>query len=207
MQANPYPGKLIVLDGIDGSGKSTLLNRISSFLSNLNQPHVVTKTPSEEVREMHLWRAWHDDTLGVDRERIHEYGLTVIALGDRLVHQRSVVEANLQNNVWVLTDRYLISSLAFESGIVHQKIGELLIKPDLSILVDVPPALAMERVRQRTYETEHPDDERVANLTRERLLQLVAVNDYNHIIVNTGVTDPEATFEQVKGHLERLDSR
>jgi dTMP kinase len=203
MQQNIFRGKLVTFDGIDGSGKTTLLNQISQYLTSIGQEYIITKTPSDDVRNMHLWRAWHDESLSIDRSLIHDYALTVIALGDRLLNQRITVETNLREGIWVLVDRYIFSSLAFESGIVHQTLGELLIQPDLSFLIDVEPSIAMKRVRAREYENEHPDDERVARLTRERLLQLMEINK-NKAIINTDSSSIEETFLASKYYIDLL---
>jgi len=193
-----------VLDGIDGSGKTTLLAAIASQLDRFGRKVVVTKTPSDDVRNMLLWRAWHDHTLGIPQSEIHEFGLTVISLGDKLLHQRRVVQKHLMAGDWVLSDRYILSSLAFESGVVHQEIGNLHILPDLAFLVDVDPSEAMRRVRERAGEVEHPDDARVARETRERLLLLAKMNPENlHITATTGHT-PEQTFADCLPKLEAL---
>lgn len=197
MQRHGYPGKLITFDGIDGSGKTTLLKSIAQHLEKRGKRVIVTKTPSDEVRNMLLWRAWHDHTLGIPQEEIHDFGLTVISLGDKLLHQRRIVQKHLSAGDWILSDRYILSSLAFESGPVHKAIGDLHIAPDLSVIVDVDAETAVQRVRERGGEVEHPNAFFVAQQTRARLLKLAKANPENMLVVDTTESTPDLTFKEV----------
>ena len=207
MQKHGWPGRLVTIDGIDGSGKSTLLREIARQLEALGGRMIQTKTPSDDVRNMLLWRAWHDHTLGIPQSEIHEFGLTVISLGDKLLHQRRVIQKHLMAGDWVVSDRYILSSLAFESGVVHEAIGNLHIQPDLAFVVDVDPEVGMRRVRERGGEVEHPDDARVARETRERLLLLARANPLNLHVTDTTDKTPEQTFQDCLPHLQALHTR
>jgi len=106
MQPHGWPGRLVTIDGIDGSGKSTLLRAIARQLEGFGSKVIQTRTPSDDVRNMLLWRAWHDHTLGIPQSEIHEFGLTVISLGDKLLHQRRVIQKHLMAGDWIVSDRY-----------------------------------------------------------------------------------------------------
>lgn len=202
MQPHPYPGKLVVFEGIDGSGKTTLLSALAHYLKDASQNVTVTKTPTDDVRNMRAWRAWSDGSYEIPREDIHGYGLSIIALGDRFVHQKSLVEPALRQGHWVLCDRYALASVVYECGIVHEHLMQLLIQPDLAIVVNVDPTIALQRIRKRDYENEHPDDSEELVMTQKRYLQLAAVN--NCLVLETATLSQEETFSQLKPAVESL---
>src|SRR5262245_13872659 len=102
LQRHNYPGKLIVFEGIDGSGKTTLINALSSYLKDRGQDHIIIKTPSEDLRATWVWKAYFDQTLGISRDEVNVFGLSIMAFGDRLVHQSYVTEPALRAGKWVL---------------------------------------------------------------------------------------------------------
>ena len=202
MQNNPYAGKLIVLDGLDGSGKSSLIDAISHYMNTRQVEYVMTKTPTDDVRSMRAWRQWSDRTQGLSRHEIHGYGLSIIAFGARLVHQRQFVEVHLSQGKIVISDRYILSSVVYESGLVHEELSKLLIRPDLGILVDVSPDEAMRRVRKRENEVEHPDDKSDAFKLRDRYRKLASLNGY--VVVDTTDSTVPESLKSIEGHLADL---
>ncbi len=207
MQTHCCPGKFIVFEGIDGSGKTSLITALSEYLDNRGEPNVITKTPTDNIRGMWAWRACFDGS--VDIGDIHQYGVSIMAFGDRLVHQQQVVEPALRSRKWVLCDRYILSSVAYQSSIVHELLARLLIRPDLGILVDVDPEEALRRIRERDYEDENllgantkATIKDITNLRiRNRFRVLAPVNDF--ITVDTTGSTVEKSFEQIK---ERIDT-
>jgi len=202
LQSHPYSGKLIVFEGVDGAGKTSLITALSEYLRDRGQPYLLTKTPTDDVRQMWAWRAWSDGSYNVPRAKIHGYGLSIIAFGDRLVHQGQVVEPALKAGKWVLCDRYILTSVAYESGPVHKELAQLLIRPDLGIVVDVIPEEALRRIRQREHEDEHPSDSTEIPLLRERYLRLARLN--GHIVISTTSSTIDRSLDQLYPYLERM---
>lgn len=202
MQPHPYPGNLIVFEGVDGAGKSTLLSMLAEYLGGKVPGLTVTKTPSDDVRQMWAWRAWSDGSYGIPRDELHGYGLSIIAFGDRLVHQRHVVEPALRRGDWVICDRYVITSVAYECSSVHAELGKLLIRPDLGFLAHVDPGEAVRRLRKRDYEDEHPEDESDIHMLSDRFVTLAKLN--GHHLINTYNQTPAESFRQMLPHVERL---
>lgn len=151
---------------------------------------------------MHAWRLWSEGNQRISRNEIHGLGLSIIAFGDRLVHQRQVVEVNLSRGKVVISDRYILSSVVYESGLVHEELSKLLIRPDLGILVDVSPDEAMRRVRKREDEVEHPDDEGDAFKLRDRYRALASLNGY--VVAETTKSTVQEAFKSIEPHLSGL---
>ena len=102
-------------------------------------------------------------------------------MADRKDHVDNLILPNLESGVWVLSDRYLDSTHAYQGGgrkIETSTIDKLanilnLPKPDLTILYDLPPDVALQRAAQRSaldrFESEPVDfHTRIRNAYLER---------------------------------------
>ena len=100
--------KFVVLEGLDGSGTTTQLNRLGSYCSENNIPFFHTFEPSDGF----IGRAARD--VLEKREKAHPYTLAQLFAADRREHL-SLMEEHLEAGEWVFCDRYLFSSLAYQS--------------------------------------------------------------------------------------------
>ena len=146
-------GKFITLEGIEGSGKSTSLETIKNFLTDLDIEFILTKEPGggplgKDLRQM---------LLNKESEISSEVEL-LLMMADRKNHIDELVLPNLQNGVWVISDRYLDSTYAYQGGGRQLNISKIdfltslldLPKPDLTLLFDLPPKIALERASLRS---------------------------------------------------------
>ena len=148
-------GKFITFEGIDGSGKSTLISAIKEKLLSKGireERIVVTKEPggtefAELLREV-LARK-------VEREPLAELFALLSARHD---HTKKKIIPALREGKIVICDRYLDSTFAYQvfgKGLEYylvthlNKIASLKLKPDLTILIDVDPKIALDRLKDR----------------------------------------------------------
>ncbi|MEW6422913.1 MAG: dTMP kinase [Deinococcota bacterium] len=147
------PGFFITFEGPEGAGKSTQLTRLARRLTETGRPPVVTREPGgtplgTRVREVLL-----DPALTIDP--LPEF-LLYSASRAQLV--RDVIRPALEASQIVLCDRYADSSLAYQGSgrgldpallaLLNGKVTEGL-TPDLTILLDLDPALGLARVATR----------------------------------------------------------
>jgi dTMP kinase len=142
--------KLIAFCGIDGCGKSTQLNLLSLQLSDDGISHITTRQPTTMYRENPLVRAYLDD----GEDSLGQVGLALFAAADRQYHVRTSVLPALETGIWVLTDRYVFSTYAFFQarglGLPFLKtINPTIPTPDLTVLLDLPASVAVERAGRR----------------------------------------------------------
>ena len=201
LRAHRYPGRFISFDGIDGSGKSSLIQQLSAYLDKQGQAYLVMKTPSEDVRQSWVWKAFFDADHLADQPEVDTYGMSIMSFGDRIVHQRRVVEPALRAGTWVLCDRYIMSSAAFHTDVVHELLARTLIRPDLGVVVDVEPGEALRRIGERGTEKLHPHDPGRHLTARERLRVLAGYNDF--LLVETTSAAVHESFEALR---ERVDA-
>ncbi len=191
-----YPGRLVVFEGTDGGGKTTLLGALSDYLDQLGIDHIELSTPSREIRETWAWRAFFDPLSSADLDRVHIYGLSIMAFADRLISQKKDVEVALASGKWVLCDRYNLTSAAHQSGPIHRLLTRLLLCPDLGILIDVDTQEALRRLGDRDYEELHPHEAERQAIARNRLKLLASLNGF--VIIDTTQSDLSVSFRELK---------
>ncbi|HEY6940600.1 dTMP kinase [Dokdonella sp.] len=146
-------GRLVTLEGGEGAGKSTVLAAVRERLEHHGIDVVVTREPGgtpfgEAVRKLVLDPA-HG---GVCAE---SELLLMFAARAQLV--RELIQPALASGRWVLSDRYTDASYAYQGGGRGQpleRIAELErwaapVVPGLTLLLDLPVAQGLERVRAR----------------------------------------------------------
>jgi dTMP kinase len=150
----PTRGQFITFEGGEGSGKSTHIRTIAERLKATKLRVLVTREPggspgAEIIR--HLVLAGMGKLLGPDAE-------TLLFAAARDDHVRTVIEPALNQGIWVLCDRFTDSTRAYQGGLgkvapgllnamERVTIGDL--KPDLTVILDVPVEVGMKRAAQR----------------------------------------------------------
>jgi dTMP kinase len=147
-------GRLIAFEGLDGSGKSTQLKRLAARLRASGCDVVTTREPTEfpsgqRIREM----ARSGEELEPEEE-LHWF------VEDRRVHVAETIAPALRADRIVLTDRYYLSTVAYQGarGLDYEEIlgdseDEFPI-PDLVLLLEIDPKIAFERIHARGSEIE-----------------------------------------------------
>jgi dTMP kinase len=102
-------GRFIVLEGIDGSGTTTQAARLVASLRAAGQVVVGTREPSEGPMGLLLRQALTRRLVGIS-DRV----LALLFAADRLDHLASLVEPALAEGKVVVSDRYILSSLAYQ---------------------------------------------------------------------------------------------
>lgn len=142
---NTRTGLLIAFEGIDGTGKTTQLPMLADYLWAKGKDVIVTREPTDSaygrrIRELYLSRA------GVTPEEELE-----LFLQDRQLHVKELIRPALKAGRIVLTDRYYYSTAAYQgaNGLDPQAIlarNRFAPRPDLVILLTMPPELSAERI-------------------------------------------------------------
>ena len=104
-------GKFITLEGIEGSGKSTSLEDIANTLDKKSINYILTKEPGSGS----LGNDLRSLLLSSDNKISSEVEL-LLMMADRKNHLDSLVIPNLNNGNWVISDRYLDSTYAYQGG-------------------------------------------------------------------------------------------
>ena len=199
-------GKFITLEGIEGSGKSTSLEHIANTLDKKSIDYILTKEPGSGS----LGNDLRSLLLNNDNKISGEVEL-LLMMADRKNHLDSLVIPNLKNGIWVISDRYLDSTYAYQGGgrkmdvaLIDELSSSLnLLAPDLTILFDLPVEIALDRAKRRAsldrFEKEPIDfHNRIRNIYKSR-----AEEDSNRI----KIVDSSVSFKEVKAQVEYIISQ
>jgi dTMP kinase len=154
VKRTPGRGRFISFEGGEGSGKSTQIRLLAGRLATAKQRAIVTREPggspgAEIIR--HLVLSGMGKLLGADAE-------TLLFAAARDDHVHTIIEPALKQGVWVLCDRFFDSTRVYQGalgkvapGILNAMqrvtIGDL--KPDLTIILDVPVEVGLMRAAAR----------------------------------------------------------
>ena len=150
-------GRFIVFEGLDGAGTTTQAKLLAERVQAQGRTVYLAHQPSEGpagllIRQILAGRAatpQADGKLAMVDERV----MALLFAADRLDHLGSQIEPRLARGEDVILDRYTLSSLAYQgASISHEFIAQanrFARKPDLTLFLYVPSAIALERVRLR----------------------------------------------------------
>ena len=145
-------GKFIALEGIDGSGKSTQFGRLVSRLRMLGVPCHPTREPTQRPVGALIRKALNGQPSLDPKVIAALYAADRI---DHLVNERDGLCAAIDQGITVVSDRYYFSSYAYHSVdmdmewvIQANSISAELLRPTVTVFLDVPVEAAMERIRQ-----------------------------------------------------------
>jgi dTMP kinase len=147
-------GKFITFEGGEGSGKSTQIRMLAERLDAAKLRAIVTREPggspgAEIIR--HVVLSGMGKLLGPEAE-------TLLFAAARDDHVRTLIQPALNQGLWVLCDRFSDSTRAYQGrlgqvapGVLNAMqrvtIGDL--KPDLTIILDIPVEIGLQRAAAR----------------------------------------------------------
>jgi dTMP kinase len=191
-------GKLITLEGIDGSGKSTIAKRLASNPDF--RDFVFTREPTGSWIGDAVNRAIHSDT-----DSIAEL---LLFTADHAEHISKLIRPSLEGGKNVISDRYSGSRYAYQGMTLADNFEDPMqwiqdihsgwtLNPDLTILFDVDPAIAVERCGNRGEKTKF---EKISFLegVRKNYLRLAQENSDIFKVINTDRKIDEIESEVVE---------
>lgn len=138
---------LITFEGIDGSGKSTLIKQVGEYLKSKNLNTIITYEPyDEDIRNL------------IKSGKYLPKAELALFMADRVQHIENIILPALKNNMIVLCDRFIDSTIAYQFGgngispDVIKAIYKLLnypIYPERTYYLDIPVSEAMFRISKR----------------------------------------------------------
>ena len=152
---NMKAGKFITVEGVEGVGKTTNIAFIKQWLDQQGIEHITTREPggtplAEGIRELLLSRR---------EETVNENTELLMMFAARAQHLAEVILPALNRGRWVLCDRFTDATYAYQGGgrgVAMEKIALLEnlvqgdLRPDMTLLLDIPVFQGLERARNRS---------------------------------------------------------
>ena len=148
-------GRFITIEGTEGAGKSTCIQHIERWAASHSISMLCTREPggtplAEQIREI---------LLETRSENVDSLAELLLVFAARAQHLNTWIRPNLEAGKWVLSDRFTDATYAYQGsgrGLNIQQISQLEslvqgnFQPDLTLLLDLPVELGLERARQRS---------------------------------------------------------
>lgn len=196
-------GRFITLEGGEGVGKSTQTRLLAEALRARGHDVVVTREPggtpgAEAIRELLLHRT-HDWTAAAE---------ALLFAAARADHVAKVIRPAIAAGRWVICDRFLDSSRAYQGGdegisdddlMEMHRIGSAGLLPDCTIMLEASPAIVRGRLTQRDGEESDRIGGRSAQYHAEvaRRFQAFAAAETRRFCVVDAGGPPETVHAQV----------
>jgi dTMP kinase len=149
-------GRFITVEGVEGAGKTTHLPFIAETLSRAGHTVVNTREPGGTE----LGEALRGLLLDAGREAMCADSELLLMFAARAEHVDKVIRPALVRGDWVLCDRFTDATYAYQGGgrsIAEHRIAALedwvqgKLRPDLTLILDVPLAVGRERIAGRNH--------------------------------------------------------
>lgn len=197
-------GKFIVFEGIDGCGKTTQAWLLADKILNLNKYFhlLLTREPYKEVEIRQILK--QDNNPYSQAEKLAELFIT-----DRKKHVQEIILPNLELGVHIVSDRYKLSTLAYQSvqGIDFNKLLQMhsgLPVPDITFFIDVSVEVAIQRMKKDSRnEQKFEKSLEFLEKLRQRYLEMPKLLNENIIIID-GNRDIETIHKEIMKHVEKL---
>ena len=182
------PGLFITLEGGDGSGKSTQFGRLTAFLATAGHTVVESREPGGtelglELREIVLHRRGH----------IAPRAEALLYAADRAHNIATKVRPALEAGSIVVQDRFIDSSVAYQGAgrvLDAEEVRGISVwateglVPDLTILLDLDPAIGRARIAGGKYDRLEEEKSDFHDRVRAGYLALAAAEPQRFLVLD-----------------------
>ena len=203
-------GLFVTLEGIEGAGKSTQVKTVAAYLRGQGRIVIETREPGgtavgEAIRRVLLQPS--PTPMEPETELL-------LMFAARAEHVNKLIEPALVSGQCVVSDRFTEASYAYQGGgrnVPWARIAMLedlvqgALRPDLTLLLDVPAPIALNRARQRDGTPDRFESEAVGFFETVRQAYLdFAQRAPERIRVVDATAAPAAVANEIRTQLGRL---
>jgi dTMP kinase len=193
-------GKFITLEGTEGAGKSTIAQFIQTYLQSKNHTVVMTREPggtplAEKIRAL---------VLEPNLEPMTPDTELLLMFAARTQHCAHVIRPSLARGDWVVCDRFLDATYAYQAGgrgiSIHviDQLAQLTVadlQPECTFLLDLPVEIGLHRARSRGEGSDRFEQEKIDFFTRVRQVYVERAAAEPHRFM---ILDATQSLEQIK---------
>ncbi len=202
----PTTGLFIAMEGGEGAGKSTQSALLVEWLKEQGQQVLLTREPGATDLGKTLRQIVLDPATGDISHRAE----ALLYAADKAEHVDSVIKPALKAGAVVITDRYVDSALAYQGSGRDLDLSDVErvnrwatddLRPNLTILLDLPPKSGLDRFteRDRIEAQSHDFHLRV----RQAFLELAATEPQHYLVIDA-TQDRDEIAAQIRGRLQPM---
>lgn len=192
-------GKFITIEGIEGTGKSTNLDFVTGLIERHGFEVLRTREPggtpmAENIRQL---------LLDHGQEPVPPIAELLLFFASRSLHLENTIKPALDAGKWVLCDRFTDASRAYQGagrGLGEDRVEHLAdwvlngLEPDLTLLLDAPADIGMQRAAARGDGDRMDNEERAFyQRVREAYLRLAEAHPTRIAVIDA--SQPLATVQ------------
>lgn len=187
----------IVFEGIDGSGLST---QASLLKEHLGESTLLTKEPTDGPVGMLIRTALRG------RIKFDDATTALLFAADRTDHIEIINQIQKTKKIKnIICDRYYLSNYAYQSISTEleflKKINSSALKPDLTVFIDVPAEVCMERISKNRFHIEIYENTKILDAVRKNYHKIIGELKENE---NIEIVDGNRSIEEVKKDIIKL---
>ena len=201
-------GRFITLEGIEGAGKSTQVAPLMKELARRGIDALATREPggtpeAEAIRSLLIDPA--NRSLGRDAE-------VLLVFAARAEHIEKVISPALERGTWVVSDRFTDATFAYQGAgreVASQRIAVLEewvqggLRPDLTLVLDLPVSEGRARIRGRRADRFEREDNSFFDRIRAAYLERARTAPERYRIVDASVS-PALTAASIRRAISHL---
>jgi dTMP kinase len=191
-------GKFITIEGGEGVGKTTQIAALRDALQARGLEVVITREPggtprAEKIREL---------LLESSQERMPVSCELLLFFAARSTHIASVIQPAIERGAWVICDRFIDSTYAYQGGGRGRDVSQIAILeklvmrdfgPDITLLLDAPLEISEARVAMRAGKSDRMEQEKRDFFERVRSVYLArAYDDPDRVVIVDASRDRDA---------------
>lgn len=167
-------GKFIVFEGIDGSGTSTQAELLKNYLLDQSVSAVMTTEPSNGPIGNMIREGFKKRIIFVEDEKLFDEQMAYLFAADRHDHLYNKIDGVLALNrksITTICTRYFFSSLVYhvsndEEYQFVKKLNEKFPLPDLTIYIDNPIEISLQRISLRAHRDTYENKEKLLKVKK-----------------------------------------
>lgn len=200
-----FPGRFIILEGIDGSGTTSQTHLLLQAFTQASISVQATAEPSRGPIGTFVRTFLKEEQLPPP-----PISMALLFAADRHAHLEQEIIPWLKQGVHVICDRYVLSSFAYQqaAGVSRdfiQMANQGIYLPDITFFLQVSPEIALERRMQRAQSHELYDDHELQR--KIALLYQKEAETWNQtqspLFVVDGAKGKEEVFDTIIQHLRK----
>ncbi|MBD3196019.1 MAG: dTMP kinase [Candidatus Lokiarchaeota archaeon] len=192
---NVVIGLFITIDGIDGCGSTTHSKLLAGFLENKGYNVFLTREPTNSEIGKLLRIYLKNDKIPPETDAL-------LFAADRSYHYLIDIKEKQEDGFIVISDRYKEASIVYQSVQSEristkwiEEINKFAQDPDITIILDIDPAISLSRKTQKDLEK----FENTPFLDKVREIYLERAKSQNYYVINS-----DDIIEFVQGKIQKL---